>query len=56
LHGGLNQYCARGIVLTYNGRDYDGAPTFGGYSDKIVVNEDYVLRIPRNLALNAAAP
>ena len=53
---GLNQYCERGIVLTYNGRDYDGAPTFGGYSDKIVVNEDYVLRIPGNLALNAAAP
>ncbi len=53
---GLNQYCAKGIVLTYNGRDYDGATTFGGYSDKIVVNEDYVLRIPGNLALNAAAP
>ena len=53
---GLNQYCAKGIVLTYNGREYDGTPTFGGYSEKIVVNEDYVLRIPRNLPLNAAAP
>lgn len=53
---GLNQYCTKGIVLTYNGKDYDGVPTFGGYSDKIVVNEDYVLRIPANLPLNAAAP
>ena len=53
---GLNQYCAKGIVLTYNSKEYDGALTYGGYSDKIVVNENYVLRIPDNLPLDAAAP
>jgi uncharacterized zinc-type alcohol dehydrogenase-like protein len=53
---GLEQYCAAGMVLTYNGNDYDGVPTFGGYSEKIVVDENYVLRIPDNLALDAAAP
>ncbi len=53
---GLNQYCLKGVVLTYNGKDYDGVPTFGGYSDKVVVNEDYVLKIPANLPLNATAP
>jgi uncharacterized zinc-type alcohol dehydrogenase-like protein len=53
---GLNQYCAKGVVLTYNGKEYDGTLTYGGYSDKIVVNEDYVLRIPKNLPLNATVP
>lgn len=53
---GLEQYCADGLVLTYNGREHDGTPTFGGYSEKIVVDENYVLRIPDNLPLDAAAP
>jgi len=53
---GLEQYCAAGAVWTYNGREHDGTPTMGGYSDKIVVNEDYVLRMPQNLPLDAAAP
>src|ERR1700688_4787086 len=53
---GLEQYCAVGMVLTYNGREHDGSPTFGGYSEKIVVDENYVLRIPDNLPLDAAAP
>jgi len=53
---GLQQYCTVGMVLTYNGKDYEGAPTFGGYSEKIVVDENYVLRIPDNLPLDAAAP
>jgi uncharacterized zinc-type alcohol dehydrogenase-like protein len=53
---GLEQYCAVGMVLTYNGKDHDGAPTFGGYSEKIVVDENYVLRIPNNLPLDGAAP
>jgi uncharacterized zinc-type alcohol dehydrogenase-like protein len=52
---GLEQYCD-GTVFTYNSREHDGTPTFGGYSDKIVVDEDYVLRIPKNLPLDAAAP
>src|SRR5579862_3895223 len=53
---GLEQYCSVGMVLTYNGKDHEGAPTFGGYSEKIVVDENYVLRIPDNLPLDAAAP
>jgi uncharacterized zinc-type alcohol dehydrogenase-like protein len=52
---GIEQYCER-LVQTYNSRELDGTPTMGGYSDKIVVNEDYVLSIPENLPLNAAAP
>jgi uncharacterized zinc-type alcohol dehydrogenase-like protein len=53
---GLEQYCAVGMVLTYNGKEHDGTPTFGGYSEKIVVDENYVVRIPDNLPLDAAAP
>jgi uncharacterized zinc-type alcohol dehydrogenase-like protein len=52
----LEQYCAQGLVLTYNGREHDGTPTYGGYSDKIVVDENYVLRLPANLPLDASAP
>ena len=54
---GLEQYCLEGMTPTYNGRERDGkAPTFGGYSERIVVDEEYVLRMPDNLALDAAAP
>jgi uncharacterized zinc-type alcohol dehydrogenase-like protein len=53
---GLDQYCEKGSVLTYNCRDHDGVPTLGGYSEKIVVDENYVLRMPRNLPLDASAP
>jgi len=54
---GLEQYCVEGCTQTYNCLERDGAtPTMGGYSEKIVVNEDYVLRIPKNLPLDAAAP
>jgi uncharacterized zinc-type alcohol dehydrogenase-like protein len=52
---GLEQYCA-GMVLTYNAIGRDGAPTFGGYSTAIVVDESYVLRIPDSIPLEAAAP
>lgn len=53
---GIEQYCDKGLVLTYNGREHDGTPTYGGYSDHIVVDENYVLRMPDNLPLDAAAP
>ena len=53
---GLEQYCSQGLVLTYNARDHDGAPTMGGYSEKIVADENYVLRMPGNLPLDACAP
>lgn len=51
------QYCEKGMVLTYNGYEKDGkTPTFGGYSKSIVVDENYVLTIPANLPLDKAAP
>jgi uncharacterized zinc-type alcohol dehydrogenase-like protein len=53
---GLEQYCSVHTVFTYNGREHDGTPTYGGYSEMIVVDENYVLRIPDNLALEGAAP
>ncbi len=53
---GLEQYCALTPTWTYNSRDKDGTPTMGGYSDKIVVDENYVLRMPDNLSLAACAP
>ena len=53
---GLEQYCAKGNVQTYNGIGKDGEPTYGGYSQKIVVDENYVLSIPDGLELDEAAP
>ncbi len=53
---GLEQYCSVQTVWTYNARDKEGNPTYGGYSDKIVVDENYVLRMPENLPLDACAP
>lgn len=54
---GLQQYCREGMTLTYNAVERDGVtPTQGGYSDSIVVDEEYVLRIPDGLPLDAAAP
>lgn len=56
-YDGLEQYCIEGCTLTYNGVERDGkTPTQGGYSNKIVVNENYVLRIPDDLPLPRAAP
>jgi uncharacterized zinc-type alcohol dehydrogenase-like protein len=52
----LEQYC-KDNTLTYADKDrHDGSPTFGGYSDKIVVSEKFVLRIPEGLDLAGAAP
>ncbi|WP_328537026.1 NAD(P)-dependent alcohol dehydrogenase [Streptomyces sp. NBC_00344] len=53
---GLEQYCTGGGVPTYNGRDKQGEPTYGGYSTHIVVDENYTLRIPEGIALDEAAP
>jgi len=51
------QFCEKGPSFTYNSTEQDKkTPTFGGYSTGIVVNEDYVLKIPKNLPLDAAAP
>lgn len=53
---GMEQYCSVQTVWTYNGRDQQGAPTYGGYSDRIVADENYVLRMPGNLPLEQCAP
>jgi alcohol dehydrogenase (NADP+) len=55
-HQGLEQYCSN-VLTTYNGIEKDGkTPTQGGYSNKIVVDENYILRIPNNLVSERAAP
>ena len=53
---GLEQYCEKGMVATYNGRDKDGQPTYGGYSSDMVVDEAYALTIPKSLDLAGVAP
>jgi uncharacterized zinc-type alcohol dehydrogenase-like protein len=55
---GLQQYCTGdyGMHGTYNSTERDGTPTFGGYSTAIVVDENYVLRIPDSIPLDKAAP
>ncbi len=55
---GLEQYCDAGMTGgTYGGTEkHLGTPTLGGYSQSIVVTEDFVLRMPANLNLAAAAP
>src|SRR6476646_3115644 len=54
---GQEQYCTNpGMVGTYNGVGADGNATQGGYSDAIVVDERYVLRIPDAIPLDKAAP
>ena len=53
---GEEQYCERGMIGTYNAVGRDGQTTQGGYSGAIVVDENYVLRIPDSLPLEAAAP
>lgn len=53
----LEQYCLNGSTGTYNGKDkHLGGRTFGGYSEKIVVTEHFVLKVPENLDLAATAP
>lgn len=53
----LEQYCLNGFTGTYGGHDkHLNIQTFGGYSEKVVVDEDFVLRIPENLDLAAVAP
>jgi uncharacterized zinc-type alcohol dehydrogenase-like protein len=54
---GLEQFCDNGMVMTYGSVDkHLGSPTLGGYSQSIVVTEDFVLRMPANLDPAAAAP
>jgi uncharacterized zinc-type alcohol dehydrogenase-like protein len=53
----LEQYCLNGWVGTYNSQDkFLGGMTFGGYSETVVVEEHFVLKVPANLDLAATAP
>src|SRR4051794_18648887 len=53
---GDEQYCLPGNTQTYGSIGRDGTPTYGGYTDHVVVDEDFVLRIPDDLELDVAAP
>ncbi|MFO7721207.1 MAG: NAD(P)-dependent alcohol dehydrogenase [Gillisia sp.] len=53
----LEQYCENGATFTYNSEDkHLGGHTFGGYSEKVVVDKKFVLNIPENLDVKAVAP
>ncbi len=53
---GEEQYCIPGNTQTYGSVDRDGTITKGGYSTHVVVDEDFVLKIPDGMELDAAAP
>ena len=54
---GLEQYCECGHTLTYNSVDrHDQQPNFGGYSERIVVSDNFVLKVPLNLDLKGVGP
>ncbi len=54
---GLEQFCKNGTVFTYNSKDKQtGTITCGGYSDQVVVDEAFVLRLPKSLDPAASAP
>lgn len=54
----LEQFCETGFTGTYNGKDkyISGQRTYGGYSESIIVDEHFVLKLPENLDMAAAAP
>lgn len=53
---GRENYCLKGNVQTYNGRHYDQAPTYGGYAQEIVVDQNYVLKVSKKIDAASAAP
>jgi alcohol dehydrogenase (NADP+) len=54
---GREQYCETGMTGTYGGTDkVIGGPTMGGYSNRIVVDQNYVLRVPEGMDLASTAP
>lgn len=56
-HDGEEQYCEKGMTGTYGSKDkHTGKVTYGGYSENIVVDENYTLKVPDNLALEGVAP
>lgn len=53
---GEEQYCLKGNTGTYGAKDRDGTITQGGYSTHVVVDEDFVLRVPESISYESAAP
>lgn len=54
---GVEQYCENHLAVTYNGTEADGVtPTYGGYSERIVVDEAYTLKVPSTLPPERVAP
>ncbi|WP_425860156.1 NAD(P)-dependent alcohol dehydrogenase [Arthrobacter sp. TWP1-1] len=53
---GMENYCLNGNIGTYASTDLDGTITQGGYATNIVVNEDFVLRVPESIPYESAAP
>lgn len=54
---GLEQYCVEGAVFTYNGVDrHNGAITYGGYAEQVIVSDRFVVKVPESLDPAAAAP
>lgn len=54
---GEEQFCENGWTIVFNSPDkISGGMTYGGFSEKIVCNEDYVVHVPENLDLKSAAP
>ncbi len=53
---GEEQFCTKRAVPTYNGHGYDGEPTYGGYSQQVVVRDRFVVKIPDSIELQDAAP
>ena len=54
---GLEQFCRKGCIFTYNSYEKDGKTiTYGGYSDKIVAHQDFVLLVSDKLPLEGVAP
>jgi uncharacterized zinc-type alcohol dehydrogenase-like protein len=54
---GHQQYCQNGMTGTYNGYERDGETVaYGGYSNKFVIDQDYAVKIPANLAIEGVAP
>ena len=53
---GNEQYCLAGNTQTYGSVDRDGTITYGGYSEHVIVDQDFVVSIPDGLELDAAAP
>lgn len=51
-----SHWCLKSPIWTYNGTEYDGAPTYGGYSQSIVIKANHAVHVPENLNRAGVAP